>query len=104
MKDFKQLIDLIKTTHDALQKQAVNAVNQSLTIRNWLIGFYIVEYEQNGEDRAEYGKKLLFNIAKNIQIKGLPAPELSRCRQFYKVYPQILGTLSQELQINENEL
>ncbi len=96
MKDFKQLIDLIKTTHDALQKQAVNAVNQSLTIRNWLIGFYIVEYEQNGEDRAEYGKKLLFNIAKNIQIKGLPAPELSRCRQFYKVYPQILGTLSQK--------
>ena len=28
-------------------------------MRNWLIGYYIVEYEQNGKDRAEYGAKLL---------------------------------------------
>lgn len=39
---------------------------------------------------------MLENIAKNISIKGLTAPELSRCRQFYNAYPQILGTLSQE--------
>lgn len=56
MKDFKLLIDNISVAHSALQRQAVNAVNQSLTIRNWLIGYYIVEYEQNGKDRAEYGR------------------------------------------------
>jgi len=67
-----------------------------LTIRNWLIGFYIVEFEQNGKDRAEYGLDLLAKISLKINIKGLSAPELSRCRQFYKTYPQILGTLSQE--------
>jgi len=66
-----------------------------------LFGFYIVEYEQNGKDRAEYGTDLLKNVAKNIKIKGLTPPELSRCRQFYNTYPQIIGTLSQ---ISQNSL
>lgn len=52
--------------------------------------------EQNGSDRAKYGTKLLENIAENIKIKGLTAPELSRCRQFYNTYPQILGLITQE--------
>ncbi len=96
MKDFSQLIDLIKTTHDALQRQAVNAVNQSLTIRNWLIGFYIVEYEQNGEDRAEYGKKLLSKLAVKLKnIKGLDERSLRNFRKFYALYPQV-GTYLQQ--------
>ncbi len=41
--------------------------------------------------------KLIANIAQSIQIKGLTAPELSLCRQFYKVYPKILGSTTQEL-------
>lgn len=97
MSDFKQLIAVIDQTHRSLQQQAASAVNQALTIRNWLIGYYIVEFEQKGEDRAKYGKKLLINIADNISIKGLSAPELSRCRQFFRVSPQIFGTLSQKL-------
>jgi predicted nuclease of restriction endonuclease-like (RecB) superfamily len=101
MNNFNKLISTLRLLHDSLQQSAVNAVNQSLTIRNWLIGFYIVEYEQNGKDRAKYGTDLLKNIAKNINIKGLTAPELSRCRQFYNTYPQILGTLSQ---ISQNSL
>jgi hypothetical protein len=56
-----------------------------------------VEFEQDGKDRAEYGKKLLQNLAKEINIKGLTAPELSRCRQFYKVYSPILGSVTQRL-------
>ncbi len=96
MKNFKQLIASIEETHLHLQASAANAVNQALTIRNWLIGYYIVEFEQEGNDRAEYGARLLECIAEKIAIKGLTAPELSRCRQFYSVYPQILGTLSQK--------
>ena len=58
--------------------------------------FYIVEFEQNGSDRAQYGTKLLENIAQNISVKGLSAPELSRCRQFYNTYTQIFGLITQE--------
>lgn len=94
--NFEKLVNRIQQTNDFLQQRAVKAVNTNLTFRNWLTGFYIIEFEQNGSDRAEYGVELLTNIAKNITIKGLTAPELSRCRQFYKVYPQILGLITQE--------
>jgi len=95
MSNFPQLIASIESLHNQLQAAAANAVNKSLTIRNWLIGYYIVEFEQKGNDRAEYGKSLLNKISKQINLKGLTAPELSRCRQFYMVYPQIIGTLTQ---------
>lgn len=95
--NFDILVAQIQKTHQTLQTQTVKAVNAGLTIRNWLIGYYIVEFEQNGEDRAKYGAALLANIAKKIRIKGLTAPELSRCRQFYNVYPEILGSATQKL-------
>lgn len=94
--NFKKLTFRIQRTNEFLQQNAVKAVNIHITLRNWLTGFYIVEFEQNGSDRAEYGVKLLENLAKNISIKGLSAPELSRCRQFYHTYPQILGLVTQE--------
>lgn len=94
--NFEKLVTRIQQTNDFLQQNAVKAVNTHLTFRNWLTGFYIVEFEQNGSDRAEYGTKLLDNIAKNISIKGLTAPELSRCRQFYNTYPQIFGLITQD--------
>jgi predicted nuclease of restriction endonuclease-like (RecB) superfamily len=97
--NFTTLVQSIQQTHNALQQQAVSAVNRSLTVRNWLIGFYIVKFEQKGEDRAGYGHRLLELIAADIKkagIKGLTAPELSRCRQFYFVYPEIFGVLSQK--------
>jgi predicted nuclease of restriction endonuclease-like (RecB) superfamily len=94
--DFKSLIEAITQTHQVLQQQSVKAVNVRITVRNWLIGCYIVEFEQRGKDRAKYKSKLLEKLAKGINIKGLTSPELSRCRQFYQVYPEILGTLSQE--------
>jgi predicted nuclease of restriction endonuclease-like (RecB) superfamily len=93
---FNLLIESINQVHSSFQSQSVKAVNMGLTMRNWCIGFYIVEFEQNGEDRAKYGTTLVANIAQSIQIKGLTAPELSRCRQFYNVYPEILGTKTQE--------
>lgn len=94
--NFDKLVLRIQQTNDFLQQSAVKAVNTHLTFRNWLTGFYIVEFEQNGSDRAKYGTKLLETIAQNISIKGLTAPELSRCRQFYNTYPQILGLITQE--------
>ena len=40
-----------------------------MTLRNWAIGYYIVEYEQDGSDRAEYGSHLLKNLEKQIDRK-----------------------------------
>jgi glutamate mutase epsilon subunit len=68
---FESLVSVIEHTHVHFQQQAFKAVNVSLTIRNWLIGFYIVEFEQKGEDRAAYGEKLLKSIADRISLRGL---------------------------------
>jgi hypothetical protein len=94
--NFASLVSVIEQTHQHFQQQAAKAVNISLTVRNWLIGFYIVEFEQNGDDRATYGTRLLDNLASKLNIKGLVSAELSRCRQFYFCYPQILGALTQD--------
>ena len=59
MINFDTLAQSIQHTHTVLQQEAVKSVNISMTVRNWLVGFYIVEFEQNGEDRAIYGDKLI---------------------------------------------
>lgn len=92
-KDFEALIERISYVHQGMQANANRAINQSLTIRNWMIGMYIIEFEQNGANRAEYGGHLLKHLAKKLTIRGLTAPELSRCRQFYQCYPQIQAAL-----------
>ncbi len=96
MNDFDQLQSNIVYIHSQVQTKAIHAINQALTLRNWLIGMYIVEFEQNGENRAQYGTGLMSKLAKSTHIKGLSAPEFSRCRQFYLCYPEILGTVTQE--------
>ncbi|MBX3710283.1 MAG: hypothetical protein KIT56_10020 [Gammaproteobacteria bacterium] len=52
---FKELSQFIQEIHHAFARQAGRSVNMALTLRNWLIGFYIKEYEQNGLDQAKYG-------------------------------------------------
>lgn len=88
--DFNFLVETISKTHIHFQQQAVKAVNVSLTIRNWLIGFYIVEFELNGEDRSTYGEKLFEELAKRLKsIKGVDRRALYRFKDFYQLYPQI---------------
>lgn len=85
--NFEQLIQSIESTHVQLSSQAVKQVNYLQTIRNWLIGCYIVEFEQNGEDRAAYGVKLMENAAKNLaHVKGMAISNLRNFRQFYLAY------------------
>lgn len=87
--NFFSLIQFIRQTHVVLQQEAAKAINRNLTIRNWLIGFYIVEFEQNGEDRAKYGSRLIAELAKKVNEKSLSAGNLKVFRQFYVTYPQI---------------
>ena len=98
--NFSKLVQSIQQTHNALQQQAALAINRSLTIRNWLIGYYIVEFEQRGEDRAAYGEKLLQKLAQDLNNSGLSHRNLKLFRQFYQRYPQIGQTMS--AQLNQN--
>lgn len=86
---FDKLVDRIIVVDDSLRQQAAHAVNCLLTSRNWLIGYYIVEFEQNGADRAQYGEQLLKNLAKRIGRKGMEWRRLYEYRLFYSVYPQL---------------
>ncbi|GJQ50912.1 MAG: hypothetical protein HKUEN01_32980 [Candidatus Kuenenia stuttgartiensis] len=88
MTNFNLLLNGIKSIHRQLQDSAAKAVNKLLTIRNWLIGYYIVEYEQNGEDSVQYGEKLLENIVSNLPDLGFSKTNLKLFRQFYLTYPQ----------------
>ena len=116
---FDALIKNINSVQHVLQAQAAHAVNLSLTARNWLVGFYIVEFEQHGEDRAEYGDNLLKRLAQRLNRRGLSERRLYEFRQTYSVYPQlgetiveyiannnhqnILRTLTAKLQVAENQ-
>ena len=85
---------------DKVQRQA----NTALTLRNWIIGYYIAEYEQSGKDRTDYGKPLFKAVAESLLKKGLKLireRHLYLCKDLYKSYPQILRILSAELDSDE---
>ncbi len=91
---FTALIQSIQTAHQQLAEQAGRAVNISLTLRNWLIGHYIAEYELNGKDRAQYGDRLFTELAKAlVGLSNCNRRQLYRYHRFYLLYPMIVGTL-----------
>jgi predicted nuclease of restriction endonuclease-like (RecB) superfamily len=88
--NLKTLTENVINIHQTLQSSAANAINRLLTMRNWLIGYYIVEYEQKGEDRAKYGDKVISNLATNLnQVEGFSQRNLKLYRQFFLSYPQL---------------
>ena len=89
MFSFNELSSAIEQIHIESQCSALKSINRFTTIRNYLIGFYIVEYEQKGKDRATYGERLLKRLAEQINIKGINETLLKNCRRFYVLYPHI---------------
>lgn len=97
---------LANSIHDINLKagsMAKSAVNQLMTLRNWAIGYYIVEYEQDGKDKAEYGSNLLKKLENQLAEKGLNETLFRVCRQFYLTYPQIHSTVSNEFNLLDFE-
>lgn len=93
-------IDSIKFTDDyiqdikqilqAAQKQSYKTVNSIMIQAYWLIGYRIVEQEQHGQERANYGEKIIENLSKalNSQLgSGMSEAHLKNCRQFYLTFP-----------------
>jgi DUF1016 N-terminal domain len=101
------LAQSIQTANKFFLDQTQRQVNTSLTLQNWVIGYYIVEYEQKGEDRAAYGGKLIAKLAERVKkagIKGLSYRYLQLFKQFYSYYPQLATALAKHPQLIDNKM
>lgn len=95
--NLESLAKSIQHISNELGQQAAKAVNVSLTIRNWLIGHYIAEFELNGSARAAYGDKLLDRLAKRLKdldVKTCDKRRLYQYLRFYETYPSIVRSLT----------
>jgi hypothetical protein len=107
IREIGQLTSAIEAANTYFLGQVQKQVNTALTLRNWIIGRYIIEYEQKGEDRAQYGQQLFKEISKTLRKKGLKSfgeRNLYLCKNFYIAYPGILQTLSAKLHFSDNQL
>lgn len=92
---FREIKEIISNAREKVFRVA----NSTLLLTYWQIGKLIVEDEQNGKDRAEYGKFVLKNLSKQLTLefgKGFDYTNLSNMRKFYNAFP-IVDTLSQQL-------
>ena len=92
------LIQLFEQTQRVMQNQAAKSVDIALVVRNWLFGWYIVEFEQGGQERTElYGKKLINILSTRLSqlaISGMSPTNLRKFREFYQCYEKIQQTVS----------
>ncbi|MCM1188600.1 MAG: PDDEXK nuclease domain-containing protein [bacterium] len=86
---FEKMITDIETLVNASKVELVSSINKVITVTYWSIGKYIVEFEQDGNAKAEYGKNLLSTISKELTLrlgKGYSRPNLNNMRKFYLKY------------------
>ena len=98
---FQDVVSSIVDVHRELSAQASRAVNISLTLRNWIIGYYIDAFELRGADRADYGDQLFAKLSHELTAASLSncdKRQLYRYLRLFRTYPQIVGTLSPQLQ------
>ena len=102
---YNGLLDQISTTYIGGKKAAFQVVNTLLLDTYWKIGQDIVEFEQGGNAKSEYGSGLLEHLSKDLSLrfgKGFSVSNISRFRQFYLSYP-IYATLSHKLDSSDKE-
>lgn len=92
--NFDSLVGRIQSANEMLQDNACLVINRHVTAKAWLTGYYIVEYEQNGEDRAKYGDRLLKCLSERLGKGKFGITTLKIYRQFYFTYPQIVGEIA----------
>ena len=91
--DFERLVELCRRTHQETRRTAARAIDRSLVVRNWLFGWYIVEYEQSGADRAKYGAQTLKRLSATLKERigrGFSLRSLEQFRRFYLQSEEIL--------------
>lgn len=88
--DFEKMILGIETLVNKSKTELMTSINKVMTVTYWNIGRYIVEFEQDGNAKAKYGKGLLSTISKELTLrlgKGYSRPNLNSMRKFYLAYP-----------------
>ena len=98
-KPYRELLQQISTVFSRGQVRAIAAVHSCLVETYWKIGQYIVDYEQQGKEKAVYGSKLLENLSRDLKLlhgKGFSRSNLNYMRLLYVRYP-ICETLSHKL-------
>jgi len=97
--EYQQLIEKIGIIYESAKSKIVSAVNTEMLHAYWEIGKDIIEFEQGGKLKAEYGKQLLENLSKDLSLrhgKGFSRSNLNYMRLLYNKYP-ICETLSHKL-------
>ncbi len=92
--NFERLVTLCQQAHEETRSSAARAADRSLVVRNSLFGWYIVEYEQQGADRAEYGAQTLMTLSAALKAKigrGFSVDALERMRRFYLLFDHVLS-------------
>ncbi len=98
--NYEGLLEGITAAHGHALRSTAGAVNKHLVLRNWLIGAYLIEFEQRGSDRAAYGTGLLKRLAADLKARGIPgsSPDmLERMRLLYTLYPHVRDLISAPL-------
>ena len=98
--EFRDIVSSIVGVHRELSAQASRAVNTSLTLRNWMIGYYIDAFELRGADRADYGDQLFVKLSGELtaaKLSNCDKRQLYRYLRLFRTYPQIVGTPSPQL-------
>ena len=91
---FKQLVERCKQTHQEMQRRASRSSDTLLAIRNWLLGWYIVEFEQSGANKAQYGKEILKRLSSVLKAdlgRGFSVDSLEQMRRFFLAYRDVLS-------------
>ena len=105
--NYNALVESIVALHRESSSRAALAVNWWLILRNWVIGAHLVEFEQNGEDRAKYGAGLLTQLAHDLKrgsVSGSSAEMLGRMRLFYRAFPQLRAQIPSSVMTESRQL
>jgi len=103
-KFFTQIVNLLQEA----KKQVLRTINKTMVITYFEIGRMIVEEEQNGNERAEYGKALLKNLSKGLTTefgRGFSVTNLQQMKRFFLIYQkqQTLSAILKKQQISPNK-
>ena len=97
-KEDNALFTQIKNVLDEARRQVARSVNTTIVKAYWQVGKYIVEYEQQGKGRAEYGKGVIKKLSVRLTKEyggGFSMPNIKLMRQFYLYYPKGYSVSSQ---------
>ena len=103
-RNYDHLVGRIAEILREARTQVVREINKVQVLAYWEIGREIVEFEQKGKARAEYGEELILKLSRDLTERlgrGFSKSNLFLMRQFYLTYPEKFQTMSGKSEINQ---